>query len=453
VLTAGTHSLRVRFFELGGGQTLQVSYAPPDGEQRPIPANGQLEGPGIPPEPDPNFTYKVYAGNWGALPNFNTLTPVAQGVSPVIDLSVVTSLADHFGVVFTGTVTVQEAGEYTFATNSDDGSDLRVGGTTVVHNDGQHGLVQVEGTIQLAPGTYALRVRYFEAAGAQALQVSYAPPGGGKRAIPTDGVLEGPPDPSIVGWWSPVIAWPHIAISAATLPDGRVLTWSSTETDGFPANREFTYSAVFDPSTQTFTLTDNGFHDMFCAGVATLEDGRIVAAGGNPVDTRTSTFDPATLAWSPLADMNFNRWYGTELLLADNQVWSTFANGAGSNSERYNPASDSWFFTSGASMEDLANEQNAENGEPEANTASTLQWWSQMAVMPDGRIFHGGPTQTFHVFDPNGLGAVQSLGQLAARARACGATRSRTTRARCCWSAAATAPSIRRRPTTCTGGS
>jgi hypothetical protein len=35
----------------------------------------------------------------------------------------------------------------------------------------------------------------------------------------------------------------------------------------------------------------------------------------------------------------------------------------------------------------------------------------------DGRILHGGPTQTWHLFDPRGNGAVQSLGQPPERAR------------------------------------
>src|SRR5262249_2277664 len=151
----------------------------------------------------PNFTYKVYTGSWGALPNFNALTPVAQGTTPVIDLTV-TNLADNFGIQYTGTVTVSVPGTYTFSTNSDDGSDLRIDTTTVVSNDGFHGMLQVDGTIALAVGTHTLRVRYFEAGGGQALQVSYAPPGGGKRPIPVDGQLAGPPDPAVEGLWGPV---------------------------------------------------------------------------------------------------------------------------------------------------------------------------------------------------------------------------------------------------------
>ncbi len=357
-----------------------------------------------------DFTYQVYDGAFSVLPNFDALTPAATGTSPVLDLTV-TSRVDNFGLQFTGTITVPQAGTYLFSTTSDDGSDLRIDATTVVNNDGLHGNVQVDGTIALTAGTHSLRVRFFERTGGQGLQVSYAPPGGGRRPIPANGALEGPPNPFLVGSWSPVISWPHIAITAATLPDGRVLSWSSTETDSFPSNREFTHASLFDPSTLAFTTVDNNFHDMFCAGVATLEDGRVVASGGNPFDTRTTSFNPATLSWQPLANMNFNRWYGTSLALPSNEIFSTFANAAGNTSERYSAAANAWTQTAGADMQDLLNEQNAENGQVTVNSASDLQWWSQMAVAPDGRVIHGGPTQTWHLFDPSGAGGTQSLGQ------------------------------------------
>ncbi len=130
---------------------------------------------------------------------------------------------------------------------------------------------------------------------------------------------------AVDGAWGSVITWPHIAITAGTLPDGRIVTYSSTEVYGFPANREFTHSSVFDPLSESFVSVDSEFHDMFCAGVSTLEDGRLVASGGNPNDVRTSAFDPVALQWSPLNTMNRTRWYGTNLTLPNNEVFSTFA--------------------------------------------------------------------------------------------------------------------------------
>lgn len=213
------------------------------------------------------------------------------------------------------------------------------------------------------------------------------------------------------GEWGPVIPWPEIAISAANLPDGKILTWSSTETNRFPSASEFTHASVFDPVSNSFQTVDNNFHDMFCAGVSMLEDGRVVASGGNPFDNRTSTFNPQTFAWSSLATMNDNRWYATNVTLPSNEIFSTFGKESGNRSERYNPNNNAWVRTNGADMQILVNEQNTENAQTVLNAASTHQWWAHMAVAPNGEVFQGGPTQTWHMFNPSGVGATRSLGQ------------------------------------------
>jgi PEP-CTERM motif len=49
-----------------------------------------------------------------------------------------------------------------FLTNSDDGSSLAIGGTTVVNNDGQHGAQDATGIARFtAPGLYPIQVLYF----------------------------------------------------------------------------------------------------------------------------------------------------------------------------------------------------------------------------------------------------------------------------------------------------
>ena len=359
-----------------------------------------------------DFAYQVYYGSWSSIPNFDAMTPVDSGTTPTVDLSVMPR-GFEVGLQFTGTLLIQQAGIYHFSTDSDEGSDLRIDGVTVVNNDGLHTAPhEVQGTINLTVGSHPIRIRYFEAYGDESLSVTWTPPGGVKQPIPSERVDSGFPSPYAAGRWTLPIAWPHIAISAASLADGRVLTWASNEINDFRATgNQHTYAALFDPTALTFQTVDNSFHDLFCAGVSTLEDGRIIASGGNPFDTRTSAFDPATQTWSALANMNFNRWYGTNLTLPDNEIFSTFANAGGNTSERYNPAANSWTQTTGATMQDLLNEQNAENGQTPVNSGADVQWWGQMAVTPDGRVIHGGPTQTWHLFDPRNSGSVQSLGQ------------------------------------------
>ena len=359
------------------------------------------------------FNYRVYNGSFDFLPDFSSLTPVSSGVSDTVDVSV-RNVNDNFALVFTNQISVTEAATYEFRTTSDDGSRLYIENTVVVDNDGLHPPVTVTGQIFLNPGSYSLRIEFFEKGGGETLDVVYRVANGVFAAIPPDGQLVGnAPGKADIGEWGPVIDWPHIAISAANLPDGRVLTWSSTETNAFPANREFTHSAVFNPEDNSFLTTDSNFHDMFCAGISTLENGTIVASGGNPDDSRTSMFDPDSLAWSPLTDMNDRRWYGTNLTLPNNQVFSTFAKSSGNRSEIFDPETNNWNRTPNADMQILVNEQNAINAAANPTGALNMEWWAHMAITPQGKVFQGGPTPTFHLFDPVSGAANEVLGELA----------------------------------------
>jgi len=317
-----------------------------------------------------DYPFNVYTGTWTTLPNFDALTPVSSGTSSVIDLSV-TTRTSSFGIQFTGTLTVPVAATYTFATTSDEGSDLRIDSTTVVNNDGVHTSATVSGSIALSAGTHSLRVRYFERSGAQTLSVAYTPPGGTSKPLPpANGALEGPPSPNLMGSWGPVLAWPHIPISIANLPDGRIPDLVVDRDQCVPERHRVhplgglgsEAPARSPPPTATSTT---------CSARACPRSrtGRIVAAGGNPYDTRVSAFNPSSLTWGALANLNENRWYGTLLELPSDELFSTFANAAGDVSERYSPPNNFWIRTPGAPMTDLLNEQNAKNGQSGANGA------------------------------------------------------------------------------------
>jgi cytochrome c len=343
------------------------------------------------------FNYSLYHGNFNQLPDFTTLTPVQTGISESIDLSV-SDQADLFALVFTKNISIDRDTSFNFILASDDGSKLYIDDQVVINNDGLHATEEIRATVNLTAGNHTLRIEYFENTGGEVLEFQYAVVGGFYAPIPNDGQLNTTiPNVSEYGHWGPLIPWPHVAISAATLSDGRVLTWSSTEVDEFPADREFTHAAVFNPETNLFVTSDNNFHDMFCAGISTLENGVIVASGGNPDDNRTSAFDPLSLSWFGLADMNDRRWYGANITMPDNQIFSSYARAANARTELYNPMTNQWTRTPNAFMQTLVNEQNASNA-----LGNDLQWWAQIAVTPLGKVFQGGPTQTYHVFDPLG---------------------------------------------------
>src|SRR5690606_9839077 len=110
----------------------------------------------------------------GSIPNFS-LEPRLQN--------------DYFGLVFTGYLQINQAGNYTFYTKSDDGSKLFINQQQVVENDGLHGARETSGTLYLTAGKHPLELRYFERSGtSDLLEVSYAGPGLSKTLIP-DAVL------------------------------------------------------------------------------------------------------------------------------------------------------------------------------------------------------------------------------------------------------------------------
>ena len=85
-----------------------------------------------------------------------------------------------------------------------------------------------------------------------------------------------------LGLWSAVIPWtPHIPVTCAQLPDGRLLTFASSQRTSFPAEN-FTYAATWDYRTGEFVEINNTRHDMFCGGVSLLPDWMIT---GEPDST------------------------------------------------------------------------------------------------------------------------------------------------------------------------
>ncbi len=130
------------------------------------------------------LNYQYYQGIWNNLPAFGTLTPRATGTGTSFSLTPKLR-ADFYAFRYTGFVDVPTDGTYTFYTRSDDGSQLLIGNTLVVNNDGLHGPEERSGSIGLKAGKHAITVTYFDHAGeGDLLSVSYAGPAISKRSIP-----------------------------------------------------------------------------------------------------------------------------------------------------------------------------------------------------------------------------------------------------------------------------
>lgn len=115
---------------------------------------------------------------------FSDLVPVATGRQdkPRIDTALVGD-SDSFSLVFEGLIDIEVAGEYTFATSSDDGSRLYVGDVCVVDNDGLHGTVTAKGKVTLEAGKHPFLVTYFENGGGESLRVRWSGPKFAERGL------------------------------------------------------------------------------------------------------------------------------------------------------------------------------------------------------------------------------------------------------------------------------
>lgn len=207
-------------------------------------------------------------------------------------------------------------------------------------------------------------------------------------------------DPTGQGSWGTVIPWsPHIPVTAATLPDGRLLTFASNQRTTFPSGQEFTYAAVWDPLTGVFTEINNARHDMFCGGTAMLPDGRVVVNGGRNTTVLSSIFDFRTNQWNPLQNMNDPRWYNPSVALPDGTVFTVSGSGGSNTAELWNSAT-GWRRLTGVNWSAVTSQPGYIN-----------IWHPFLMLAPNGRLFHFGPTDTMNWVTTAGSGSLTASGQ------------------------------------------
>lgn len=167
----------------GGTATQTISTPVNDVTYTAVYRPATLRNADNPPYTVNGLNYDYYEGVWTVLPNFSTLTPAETGTVATPDLTP-RNREDNFAFRYTGYINVPTPGLYTFYTNSDDGSQLLIGNTVVVNNDGLHTLTEVSGSIGLRAGKHAITITFFEGTGSAVLATRYSGPGIAKQAIP-----------------------------------------------------------------------------------------------------------------------------------------------------------------------------------------------------------------------------------------------------------------------------
>ena len=86
---------------------------------------------------------------------------------------------DHSAIVLTGYIAITQTGTYNFNLGSDDGSQLTIGGQSVINNDNDHAFQFDSGSATFSQtGLYAISLEYFEDSGSTGLDFYGSDPTG-----------------------------------------------------------------------------------------------------------------------------------------------------------------------------------------------------------------------------------------------------------------------------------
>lgn len=175
-------------------------------------------------------------------------------------------------------------------------------------------------------------------------------------------------------------------VHAALLRNGKVLIVAGSGNVAAETNFQ---AGVWDPASETLQTQTLGW-DMFCNGMVTLHDGRVLINGGNlqydPFfgEPRNAVFDPATGLFTDIENMARGRWYPTVTTLGDGRVmtFSGLLDTGGTNT-----SVEMYTVGSGWSQQYPA--------------GWTPPLYPRMHLSTDGRVFYAGSTRSSRFFNPS----------------------------------------------------
>jgi hypothetical protein len=191
------HSLKIEFFERGGGAGIIFKYKGSDtgGHMRVVPREALYKTAsqeaelacrrfGLSLDVFPYKQLSQVPNLIGRQPSYSGV--VAQVAYPKTNRGfdgVPGTAGTVFAARWTGFLMTHTSGEYTFYLNSDDGSKLYIDNTLVVNNDGRHSMRTRASKKTLAEGVHSLRVVFFEAGGAEGILLKFKGPDVGNTPI------------------------------------------------------------------------------------------------------------------------------------------------------------------------------------------------------------------------------------------------------------------------------
>lgn len=151
-----------------------------DGQPASVPAKGYFRVLDLKGSAPKGLSYSAYMlpDDLVRLPDFSRLQAAASGTAYEVSVTGMTLPREaNIALVFTGYIQITTPGNYSFALSSDDGSKLYIDQKQVVDNDGAHGVITANGSIDLQPGKHAIRVEWFNGGGGAWLGAYFEGPG------------------------------------------------------------------------------------------------------------------------------------------------------------------------------------------------------------------------------------------------------------------------------------
>ena len=161
------------------------------------------------------------------------------------------------------------------------------------------------------------------------------------------------------GSWSSVIDLPIVPVAAYIIPEApeatRLMFFSSWSPTTFGGQRGITQFAEYNYRTGSVSQrqVSNTKHDMFCPGMSSLGDGRLVITGGSNAE-RTSIYDPATNAFTAGPDMQISRGYQSSTIVSSGKIFTIGGSWSGARGgktgEIFDPLANTWTILPGADV-------------------------------------------------------------------------------------------------------
>lgn len=124
-------------------------------------------------KPKEGLRYSYYEGTWDQLPDFDLLKEESNGVVQDFWVSDYALREDHFGMVFTGSILIQEDGLYIFRSNSDDACRLYLDEELVVNQDIVKEDFKDVGAIALKKGFHPVSIHFMEGIGRERVRLYF----------------------------------------------------------------------------------------------------------------------------------------------------------------------------------------------------------------------------------------------------------------------------------------